>query len=202
MSEQLQKSEAEVFNYLTVLTSVVLGLGLSHLLVGYARLIQTPGYLSGTWLYTGWLLLLLPLYFTYWWSFWDYRERVRWNFMGFSLLLLGPVCLYLITALYFPDNLAEPHFDLKAHYLQIRSWAFGLWVLLQIWGIMLAPWLKTGFRWSSFITRYKVAQFILLAALLTGYFVNYHWALDTSILLIFWLVLIYILSAHRPNLQH
>jgi len=202
MSVHLQKSEAEVFNYLTVLTSVVLGLGLSHLLVGYARLIQTPEYLSVSWLYTGWLLLLLPLYFTYWWSFWDYRQQVRWNFIGFSLLLLGPVCLYLITALYFPDNITEAHFDLHDHYLQIRSWTFGLWALLQIWGIMLAPWLKKGFRRPSFFTKYKIAQYILLVALLAGYFIDYHWILDGSILLIFWFVLIYILTAHRPSLRH
>src|SRR5690606_2984758 len=201
MSTPKQKPASEVFNYLTVLTSVVLGLGLSHLLIGYARIIQTPNMLAESWLYTGWLILLLPLYFTYWWAFWDYREQVRWSFVGFSFMLLGPVTLYLITALYLPDNFTDDPSGIRDHYIQIRPWTYGLWIGLQIWGILLAPWLKQGLKWSSFFTRYKIAQFILLLFLLTGYFLNFNWILDGSILVVFWLVLIYILTAHRPSLQ-
>jgi len=201
MSTPKQKPASEVFNYLTVLTSVVLGLGLSHLLIGYARIIQTPNMLAESWLYTGWLILLLPLYFTYWWAFWDYREQVRWSFVGFSFMLLGPVTLYLITALYLPDNFTDDPSGIRDHYIQIRPWTYGLWIGLQIWGILLAPWLKQGLKWSTFFTRYKIAQFILLLFLLTGYVLNFNWILDGSILVVFWLVLIYILTAHRPSLQ-
>lgn len=192
--------EAEVFNYLSVLTSVVLGLGLTHLLVGYARLVGVDSIVSVSWIYTGWIALLLPLYFTYWWAFWDYRERVKWTFLGFSLLLAGPVGLYFVTALYVPDAI-DASFDAHAHYLQVRPWAFAIWTALQLWGIVLAPWLKEGFGLASLANRYKAAQAVLLVALIVGYFNDYSAFVDGTILVIFWVVLVYILAAHRRQIR-
>jgi hypothetical protein len=199
MAAATTTQEADVFNYLSVLTSVVLGLGLTHLLVGYARLIEVDGVLSTSWIYTGWITLLLPLYFTYWWAFWDYRERVKWSFLAFSLLLAGPVGLYFVTALYVPDRI-DASFDAHTHYLQVRPWVLALWAALQLWGIILAPWLKDGFRLSSLANPYKAAQAVLLIALLFAYFNDFSTALDGTVLAIFWAVLLYILSAHRRRI--
>lgn len=205
MPESDEKKQAEVFNYLSAITSVILGLGLTHLLAGYARLIYTQESICLPWLYTGWIVLLLPVYFIYWWAFWDYRKLGRWTFTAFSFLLIGPIGLYLITVLLLPDKINQPLFDVHAHYLNIRHWHFGLWAALQIWGILLSPLLKEGFKISSLLNRYKYAQYILLSALVVGFFnatlLKPSFILDTGILIIFWIVLLYVLSAHRRSLQ-
>jgi len=205
MSEFDEKKQGEVFNYLSVVTSIILGLGLGHLLIGCARLIHARELLVVPWLYMGWVVLLLPVYLAYWWAFWDYRKQVRWTFMAFLFLLIGPIGLYLITALLLPDISNQASFKADAHYLNIRRWFFGLWSVLQVWGIMLSPWLRDGFKGASFLNRYKYAQYILLVALVAGFFSvappGPTFLLDTCILVIFWLVLIYLLSAHRQFLR-
>ena len=200
MAPDAPKNQSEVFNYLTVLTSVVLGLGLTHLLVSYARLIRLGSVIALPWIYIGWIALLLPLYFTYWWTFWDYRKRVKWSFMAFSAMLASPVALYLITALYLPDPI-DKTFVADQHYLEVRKWTFALWVALQLWGIILGPWLKDEFRIESFGNRYKLAQCALLLALIVGLLSAYSPGLDGTILAIFWFVLLYVLAAHRRQLQ-
>lgn len=205
MSEPNQEKQIEVFNYLSVVTSIILGLGLGHLLTGIARMIGTGQPWSASWLYVGWVALLLPLYVIYWWSFWDYRKRVRWTFMGFFFLLIGPIGLYLITALLLPETPDHAPLDTTGHYLKVRRWLFGLWAMLQVWGIMLSPWLKDGFVGASFFNRYKYAQYVLLAALVAGFFSagprEALFLLDTGILVIFWIVLIYLVGTHRRVLQ-
>jgi hypothetical protein len=205
MCESGDQKQLEVFNYLSVVTSIILGLGLGHLLIGCARLIHVRESLSAFWLYVGWVVLLLPVYVTYWWAFWDYRKQVIWTFWGFFFLLIGPIGLYLITSLLLPDTSNQASFNAIAHYLNVRSWFFGLWAVLQVWGIMLSPWLKDGFKRASFFNHYKYAQYILLVALITGFLSatpsRPAFLLDSGVLVTFWIVLIYLLGAHRWILQ-
>lgn len=205
MSEPDEKKQVELFNYLSVVTSIILGLGLGHLLTGCARLIYSRESLTTSWLYMGWVVLLLPVYVTYWWAFWDYQKKVRWTFMGFFFLLIGPTGLYLITTLLLPDTNSKSTFDATEHYLSIRQWFFALWVVLQVWGIMLSPWLKDGIKRASFLNSYKYAQYILLVALVSGFLMvplsSRSLILDTVILSIFWIVLIYLISSHRRILK-
>lgn len=205
MSEAEEKRRGEIFNYLSVVTSIILGFGLGQLLTGYARLIQVRESLDIPYLYLGWVALLLPVYLAYWWAFWDYRKQVRWTFVAFLALLSGPIGLYLITALLLPDVINQAWFNATENYLNIRRWFFGLWALLQVWGIALSPWLKDGFKKASFLNRYKYAQYILLCALVAGFVSDAPagppFLLDTGILVIFWGALLYLLGAHRQFLR-
>jgi len=205
MSNFSDKKTIEIFNYLSVVISIILGLGLGHLLTGCARLISARESLTMSWLYVGWVMLLFPLYVTYWWAFWDYRKQVNWTFVAFFFLLIGPICLYLITAMLLPDISNKNSFNATAHYLNIRTWFFALWAVLQFWGIMLSPWLKDGIKKASFFNRYKYAQYILLVALVSGLFIDIFSSqlllIDECILIIFWIVLIYLLSTHRRVLK-
>jgi hypothetical protein len=195
------EEQSKVFDYLSVLTSVIIGFGLSNLLAGYASLIQAWRTVVPCWLYFAWIILLLPLYFIYWWSFWDYRKQVKWTFFGFSFLLSGPIVLYIVTSLLLPSPTVGASFNSFIFYLNVRHWMFGLWIILQIWGILLAPYLKTGFKWGSFFNSYKFAQYILLAAFTVGLFSSGHsLAVDAGILVIFYLVLIYLMNTHRRTL--
>jgi hypothetical protein len=53
------------FEYVTVIVSVVLALGLSHLLGSIGSIISNPGRVRGYWLYFVWVFLLLTLHFQF-----------------------------------------------------------------------------------------------------------------------------------------
>lgn len=207
MTETPEQKAGQAFNYLTVVTSIILGLGLTQLLSGYARLIQLDRLHSfDHWLYFGWSALLLPVYLMYWWVFWDYRKQLHWTFWSFFFLLSGPIGLYVLTALLLPDFGSKLEtFDPTAHYLGIRNGFFGILTLLQLWGILLTPWLRDGFTRNAFLHKYKYAQYVLLFEFAAAFL----WAtpselslwFDPIIFLSFLALMIYLLAAHRRKLD-
>jgi hypothetical protein len=120
------------FSYLSVLLSIVLGLGLSHLLAGAAQLVRyrvavrsyTPALL--------WMAMLFLLHVQVWWSVFDLHRVKVWTFFGFMLVLLIPVLTYLLTYLLVPDFGREGPIDLRTQYYESRRWFFALLMLLPL----------------------------------------------------------------------
>ena len=65
-----------LFEYVTVAVSIVLGLGVAHLL-GNARPVLDRGHRY--WLHALWVATLLLLHALEWWALWSFREA-RWSF--------------------------------------------------------------------------------------------------------------------------
>lgn len=91
------------FSYLVVLTSIVLGFGVTRLVGGLGHLLQTRKRGRGYWVHTLWALNLLLVNVIVWWFAYRWRNYERWTFFLFLWLLLSPIILYLIASLLFPD---------------------------------------------------------------------------------------------------
>jgi hypothetical protein len=115
------------FEYLSVLVSIIIGLGLTHLLTGAARLIQMRRRVLPflpTYLWTGNLLLIQ---LQIWWSAYEERRETEWTFFGFLSFLLLPILISLVSYILIPDLEGEQHeMDLRASFMENRSWFHGL----------------------------------------------------------------------------
>jgi hypothetical protein len=92
------------FSYIIVLTSIVLGLGMARLVGGLGQLMQRREQGRTYWVHTLWLVNLLLLTATIWWTAYRGRIAERWIFPLFLWLLLAPILLYLISSLLVPDQ--------------------------------------------------------------------------------------------------
>jgi len=92
------------FSYLVVLTSIVLGLGVTRLVGGLGHLMQTRKRRRPYWVHTLWMLNLLLSMTIVWWIAYRWRMNEHWTFLVFIWLLLPPTVLYLIASLLFPDQ--------------------------------------------------------------------------------------------------
>jgi hypothetical protein len=115
------------FEYLSVLVSIIVGLGLSNLLTGTARLIQlrrrVRGYLP-TYL---WIAILLLVQIQIWWSAYGDRNNTDWNFFAFFSFLLLPIFAVLASYILVPDLEGETHeLDLRVSFMENRVWFHGL----------------------------------------------------------------------------
>src|SRR5678815_1556790 len=118
------------FSYLAVLISIILGLGITQLLGGLGRLLQARKEVQLYWPAVAWIGVLLILYVQTWWAMFGLRALGSWSFLGFSLVLLQPIVLYLLAALVIPEGTSAAAGDLKAHYYAQTRWFFTLAVLL------------------------------------------------------------------------
>jgi hypothetical protein len=92
------------FSYLVILTSIVLGLGVTRLVGGLGKLLQTRKRKRSYWVHTLWLINALLAIVIVWWFAYRWRTHERWSFFLFLWLLLSPIVLYLIASLLFPDS--------------------------------------------------------------------------------------------------
>lgn len=97
------------FSYIVVLTSIILGLGVTRTVGGLGHLLQMRKRRRPFWIHSLWLLNLLVLVALMWFIAYRWRSNEHWTFFLFVWLLLTPTILYLISSLLFPDqDEAEP----------------------------------------------------------------------------------------------
>lgn len=105
-----------VFEFLLVIVSIVLGLGITELLAGFVRILR--GELAAGRLHALWMFIIFQLQVQLAWGLWGLRSKVEWQYPEFLLLLLAPVILYLTAAVIFPS--AGSGESLDRHLMQRR----------------------------------------------------------------------------------
>lgn len=118
--------------HLTVLVSIIVGLGISQLLSGAGKLMGVRGRVQpyAPTLATATLVFLAHVQF--WWGNLGYGREVESNFFAFLFFLLGPILLYLMAAMVLPDSDIEGTISMRDHYFQMRPWFYSLGMLLPI----------------------------------------------------------------------
>lgn len=103
-----------LFEFLMVLVSIIVGLGIAEVLTGIARLIRCRGSIQGYWVHS---VLVIAIFFALlqqWWEVWGLRVTPEWTFLGLVMMLTGPVGLFLIAHLLFPEPMQGE--NLRAYY--------------------------------------------------------------------------------------
>ena len=115
----------DLFEYVAVLTSIIIGLGIAHLLQGVARLIRHPDTQPVYWVHLCWVAyVFLTLVFWWWWEF-RLGEIVEWTFQLYIFLVFYAVVLFLAASIVFPDDL-EGFDGYKDYFYSRRMWIFGV----------------------------------------------------------------------------
>jgi hypothetical protein len=123
------------FEYVTVLVSIILGLGIAQILTGIADLIHQNDRVKVYWPHLLWILLVLILHVQEWWVTYDLRHYTPWRLPVFLFVMLYPVNLFILARLLFPFGLHDEVVDLKAFYFHNYRKIFlfgGILVLLAL----------------------------------------------------------------------
>jgi len=114
-----------MFPHLRIVLGMVIGLGISRLLLGFATLVQHPDRYRLSAIHLIWALsILIELVLFWWWEF-ALSEIRLWTFATFSFLILYTITLFLMAALLFPDSIEE-YGGYEAYLIRRRFWFFGL----------------------------------------------------------------------------
>ena len=118
----------DAFSYLSVLLSIILGLGLTQLLTAAGRLIRHRDRVRADWLPLLWATVLLVVYVQAWWAMFGLRSLRDWTFVVFLIVLAQTTTLYMMAALILPEQVDDAGVDLAAHYDQHHRWFFGFFL--------------------------------------------------------------------------
>lgn len=131
----MEPSVSELFPHVRIVMGMVVGLGITRLLMGYAGLIQHPRRDKLSLIHLLWgFSILVELVLFWWWEFELYGVQT-WNFGLFAFLIGYAVTLFLLAALVFPDKL-DDYDGYEDFFLKRRHWFFAIFGLTFVLDIV------------------------------------------------------------------
>src|SRR5690348_5192176 len=97
----------EFFSYVMVLASVIIGLAVTHLLQGVAKLIQHPDKQKLYWVHLLWIATMFLNALVLWWWEFSLSTAQRWTFELYLFVMGFSVMLYMICAVLVPSDLGH-----------------------------------------------------------------------------------------------
>lgn len=125
----------DAFSYLSVLLSVILGLAIQQVLLGYRALALHRGRIRFFWPSLAWSAVILMFAAQHWWASFGLVNRAEWRFADFAAILVMTALIYLMAALVFPDVPADGTLDLEDHYFRERVPFFAVGAAAIGWSI-------------------------------------------------------------------
>lgn len=138
------------FEYVTILISIVLGLGITQILTGIADLIHQSNRVRVYWPHGLWVLLVLVMHVQDWWVTYDLRNYAPWRLPVFLFNMLYPVNLFVLARLLFPFGIQEGTVDLKVFYFENYRKIFGFTCGLMLLAILDEVFIR-NIDWSNVI---------------------------------------------------
>jgi len=118
-------SQHDIFPHIRIVMGMVIGLGVTRLLSGTARIVQHPGQYRLYAVHLAWVAsVLLMLVHFWWWEFGLYAIE-NWTFGKYLFIIGYAITLYLMCALLFPDSMQD-YAGYEDYFFTRRAWFFGL----------------------------------------------------------------------------
>ena len=119
----------DAFSYLSVLLSIIIGLGLTQVLTAVGRIVRHRDRVRADWLPLLWAAVLLVVYVQVWWAMFGLRHVREWTFAMFIVVLAQAATLYLMAAVALPEQVEEHQsIDLSDYYNRQHRWFFGFFL--------------------------------------------------------------------------
>lgn len=126
-----------IFDYVMLLVSVVLSLGLARLLETHARLVKRGSTVTWSAVYMAWLLVLGAMHVDLWATLWVIRKQTNWPWTMVLGYFFQAIALFYSTVLVTPDE-GAPTTDLWQFHLENRRRYLTTLIISTLLGSLLA----------------------------------------------------------------
>lgn len=116
----------DTFSYLSVLFSVVLGLALTQILLGFRALMLARSRVTLYWPALIWAGLMIIIVVQVWWSMFGMQTIRTWSFTMYAAVMLQIIILYLAAGLVVPDIPPDRPVNMRDDYFSHAQWFFTL----------------------------------------------------------------------------
>lgn len=124
------------FEYVAVLVSLVLGLGITNILTGIGRIITRRDEFSLDAIHILWSLALFVVLVLNWWVFFQLSTFTNWSFEFFLAVIVWAVFFYLMSVVLYPLEKSVVQ-DYGKIFHNNRGWFLGLFIASNLSDIAL-----------------------------------------------------------------
>lgn len=147
------------FEYVVVLTSIILGMGITQLITGFAGIILRWKDVKLYWPHLVLILLIFVIHIQDWWATYSLRNNTSWNLPMFLFIILYPVNLYILARILFPIKWTPVPVDLRDFFFENFRKIYLFMVFLPVHSLIENYFIR-GYRLTD-----QVVQFVLIATL-------------------------------------
>ena len=122
------------FEFLAVFISIVVGLGVTHILYGLARIIHNRDRLQLDVLHFLWTLNVLLILLLNWWVLFLWVDHPAWSFDIYLLLIAWGILLYMLSVVLYPPDIRDD-VSYGALFERNRHWLFGFFIVFVFFDI-------------------------------------------------------------------
>ena len=145
---------AEICPHMRIVMGMVVGLGITRLLMTVAGMVQHPRRAGRSVLHLLWMgSLLLELILFWWWEFALFHLQY-WTFGVAFFIIVYAIVLFMMAALLSPDNISE-YDGYEDFFLKRRHWFFGL-----LAATFVLDTIDTIIKGGSHLARFDFSYFI------------------------------------------
>jgi hypothetical protein len=119
----------DAFSYISAVPSIIIALGLTRLLVGAGKILESRNKVKNYWVHNLWVFNLFLYMVLNWWVLFRWENQELWSFPLLMFLLLIPTVTFLQSVILFTDHFHEGS-DLKKTFYSDSRWFFALAALL------------------------------------------------------------------------
>lgn len=161
----------EVFTHVRVIIGIILGLSISRLLTGVARIIQHPQHRNIYVVHLGWVLFTLLTVVHFWWFEFYLHQLVLWKFEAYLFVIFFASLHFLACAMLFPDSM-EGYDGYEDYFMSRRAWFFGIMISIFVFDFIDTA-MKGHAHFRSLGPEYPLRNLALIGLLSAGiYFSN------------------------------
>jgi hypothetical protein len=113
------------FDYVMALAAVIVGLALTHMLVGVTRMVEGPARPKLDWVHLTWLAGIFVTVLLWWWAEFQWSTTTSWTFAMYLFILIYAVLLFLMSAALVPAN-GNGQIDYRDFFDGRKGWFLGL----------------------------------------------------------------------------
>jgi len=129
-----------LFEFVVVLESIIVGLGIAEILTDVGQAFRRRGTVRIGMAHRAMVLLVLLFLVQHWWDSWSLRTVAVWSFPGLLMFLAGPILLFLLAHVVLP-RIADD-VDLEEYYDGQAGLLWGLAAIYLATTILFRPLLR------------------------------------------------------------
>lgn len=109
-------NQISAFEYVSILVSIILGLGITQILSSFSDLLYHYKEIKFYWPHTLWILFILFLHIQDWFITYQLKDKLAWSLPALFFILLYPITLFIAAKMLLPANENDKGTDMRIYY--------------------------------------------------------------------------------------
>lgn len=122
-----------------MLIAVILGLTITHLIIGLSKLIQMRNSISIYWVHVLWTGNVLIYVLALWWGMFWWNGLLEWTFGKFLFITVYAIVLFFMAAILYPFEFTEG-LNFEKYFFDNKRWFFGIFLTATLLDVVETEW--------------------------------------------------------------